>query len=178
MRLSLIIPCLLLLSTVGCSAPEGQNAVMYLSSVTVQERRIETDARAIDEILVQSQNGNIDSQALLKAIKKAKETAKIGQEEIAKLNVPDSTKNIHELYKKVFDLNVQQLSLAEQLLTSPQDEKKAEKQQQLAELKKQIEEVEQQILDEKRRLSSQYQEVQLPEASPIADSAADSQSHK
>ena len=68
MRLSLIIPCLLLLSTVGCSAPEGQNAVMYLSSVTVQERRIETDARAIDEILVQSQNGNIDSQALLKAI--------------------------------------------------------------------------------------------------------------
>lgn len=177
MRLSLIIPCLLLLSTVGCSAPEGQNAVMYLSSVTVQERRIETDARAIDEILVQSQNGNIDSQALFKAIKKAKETAKIGQEEIAKLNVPDSTKNIHELYKKVFDLNVQQLSLAEQLLTSPQDEKKAEKQQ-LAELKKQIEEVEQQILDEKRRLSSQYQEVQLPEASPIADSAADSQSHK
>ncbi len=177
MRLSLIIPCLLLLSTVGCSAPEGQNAVMYLSSVTVQERRIETDARAIDEILMQSQNGNIDSQALLKAIKKAKETAKIGQEEIAKLNVPDSTKNIHELYKKVFDLNVQQLSLAEQLLTSPQDEKKAEKQQ-LAELKRQIEEVEQQILDEKRRLSSQYQEVQLPEASPIADSAADSQSHK
>lgn len=170
MRLNIVISCFLLLGTVGCSVPEGQNAVTYLSSVTVQERRIETDARNIDNIIRDSPNGQTDRPALLEAVKKAKETAQTGQEVIEKLHVPESAKTIHELYKEAFSLNLQQITLAEELLNSPQDKKNPEKRQKMLEIKTQIQDVEQKILEEKRRLSKEYQEVQLPEASPSTGS--------
>lgn len=171
-RLHILIPCLLLLGTLGCSAPEGQNAVTYLSAVTVQERRIETDARAIDNLVRQGQNGSADKKAVLEAVKKAKATALTGQDQIEKLNVPESTQAIHALYKQIFSLNVQQISLAEEILKDPQNPQSVEKRQKLTELKAQIEETEKKILEEKRQLSNKYQEVQLPEASPSSDSPA------
>ena len=141
---------------------------MYLSSVTIQERRIETDAKCIDKIIDSSDSSTLDRQALIDAIKKAKKTASTGKEELEKLHVPESTKKIHELYKQIFALNIQQIDIAGQILSSADSAKNAEMLKQLADIKKQIETLSQEILDEKRALSASYQEVQLPEASPAA----------
>ena len=146
---------------------EGQNAVLYLGSVTVQERRIETDAYDIEKVLEQQEKtGQADRTALAAAIKKAILTTKTGKEELEKINVPESAKTIHELYKQLFDANERQLGLAQQILDAKDQNDGAKARRDLAEVRSEITGLSRQILDEKRKLSAAYQEVQLPEASP------------
>lgn len=164
MRILKIISLLLLLGTIGCGMSEGQSAVLYLGSVTVQERRIETDARAIEDILEQGKNGTIDKTALLIAVKQAQKTAQTGKEVIEKLQIPDSTKDLHEIYLEMFDKNIAQFSLTEEILKGGDDSVISQKRKDLETIQAKITELDQKILDHKRDLSKKFQEVQLPEA--------------
>ena len=166
MRFFKFVAIILLLGTLGCGMSEGQNAVLYLGSVTVQERRMETEARTIEKLAKEGQRGNFDRNAMLSAVKHAKITAQAGQEELNKLTVPESTKDIHELYKQMFELAIKQLDTTEKVLTSTNVSEAQKLQSELATLQPQIADLEAKILAEKRKLSEKYQEVQLPEASP------------
>ena len=174
MKVKKLIPLLLLLGAVGCGMSEGQNAVLYLGSVTVQERRLEADAHQIEAILDNAKSGELDRQALSQAILHAKETAAAGQEELNKTRVPQSAVQIHSLYQKMFEASTKNLELATQMLKA--DSPSAEQMQKFQSTRAEIAQLEKQILDEKRKLSTQYQEVQLPEASPSTASGVTSAS--
>lgn len=166
MRFFKFVAIVLLFGTLGCGMSEGQNAVLYLGSVTVQERRMETEARTIEKLAKEGQRGNLDRQALLSAIKHAKITAQTGKEELEKINVPESTKDIHELYKQAFDLSLKQLDTTEKVMNCTNASEAQKLQSELAAMQPQMAELDAKILAEKRKLSEKYQEVQLPEASP------------
>ncbi len=172
MRIIKTIALLLLLGTctVGCGMSEGQNDVLYLGSVTVQERRLESDAHEIEAVLKQGQaSGQVDIEALTKAIGAAKLNARQAREEIGKLNVPRSAEAIHELYKQMFAATLTTLEQADKALKPGSEQQREEAIKAYEQARSKIAELDQQILEEKRKLSKEYQEVQLPEASPSTD---------
>lgn len=164
----LCIFCLVAVSCWSCGMSEGQTVNMYVSQMTVYERRVEADSYELGKVCVDI-NGKINEdkkKELLKILGEQEKRFQATQEAIKDSHCPTQCSVLRDKYSQAFKLRIEHCQLLSNYLRNeygkePVDEKALE---QLKEQNKKIAEETKKVDEELRTckadLASRYPEVE------------------